>query len=351
LVVEGFLTSDTQNPDTIKIQYSNYLNGSIYVSPIAGVNASIAIVGTGKEVKLVVQRGSSFLPPKDFQIKAAEKYVLKFTLPNGSQYESTPEQIIPTPPILKTYDKFNPKSRFSEDGKVVSSANEVYLDLQDTPNQKNYYFWRYTHYEAIAHCITCYRTNAANPVTTGFDASTGTCSYLFPSFVRVPFYDYQCKGDCYSIFKGKQINVMSDVLSDGKVITGRPIAKIPYHYPSGCLVDIQQISISPALYTFYKTVESQTQSNGGLADTPPAAVIGNIRNLTNPEERVAGYFSVAEIQTKKHWVKRADASGDFDLILGHIPNEEPLDLLNSRPPKVPCIKSATRTPITPEGWQ
>jgi hypothetical protein len=349
LVVEGFLTSDALNPDTIKIQYSNYLDGSTYISQITGVNASISIVGTGKEIKLIEQKGGNFLPPKDFQIKSSEKYVLKFTLPNGNQYESSPEQIISTPPILKTYDKFNAKSRLSEDGKAILSANEVYLDFQDTPNQKNFYLWRYTHYERIVHCASCFRTNQG---TTGYDARKGSCAYLFPSYIRIPYYDYQCDGECYSIFKGREANVMSDVVSDGQVVTGRQIAKVPYYYPFGCLVEIQQMSISPSTYSFYKILESQSQTNGGLADSPPAAIVGNVRNLTNPEERVAGYFSVAEIQSKKHWVKRTDSSGDYDLILGHAAFEEapsPLDI--TRPPKAPCVKSATRTNVKPVGWQ
>jgi Domain of unknown function (DUF4249) len=344
LVVEGFLTDDILNPDTIKIQNSNYSNELTSITPIASVKASIVVEGTGNEIPLIEQKTGGFLPPKDFKIKASEKYLLRFSLPNGQKYESSSEQVTITPPILKVYDKFNSQSRLSADGKKILSANEVFLDFQDAPNQKNYYLWRYTHYEKLLHCITCQNSQ--------YDSRTGGCTIKLPSFIRIPYYDYQCAGECYSIFKGNQVNVMSDVVADGRIITGRLIAKLPFYYMAGCLIDIQQMSISPQAYTFYKTLEAQTQTNGGLADTPAAAIVGNIYNQTNPSEKVVGYFSVVSVQKKRYWIDRKDAKGDYEQILNHGVFEEPVNPADpSRPPKAPCIKSPTRTPVRPESWQ
>ena len=53
LVVEGFLTDDYLNPDTIKIQYSIYTQGNTSINTISSVKASIWAVNSGKETNLI----------------------------------------------------------------------------------------------------------------------------------------------------------------------------------------------------------------------------------------------------------------------------------------------------------
>jgi Domain of unknown function (DUF4249) len=346
LVVEGILTDDTINPDTIKIQYSKYDQGFTRILPIeSSVLASILVLGTGQEIKLIQYNNGKFLPPPSFKINLGEKYVLKFTLPDGQQFESTAESLTLTPPILKIYDKFNLQSSLSEDGIDFLSANEVFVDFQDTPNQKNYYLWRYRHYEKLRYCQTCSFSY--------YDLGTSSC-IMIPQFLRYnyytsDYYDYICQGECYGIFKGKLVNVFSDILSEGALVSGRRVAKIPYYNDSGCLVEIQQMCVSQEAYVFYKLLEAQGESTGSLADTPPAAIVGNIKNITNPAEKVVGYFGIANIQRKRLWIDRKDAAGKRESILGHVAVEEPLIL--PRPPSIICTKTLFRTPIKPDGWQ
>jgi hypothetical protein len=341
LVVEGFLTDDYANPDTIKVQYSTYNNESSEITPIASVKASIVVVSSGNEISLVEQKTGRFFPPKDFRIKASEKYFLRFVLPNGQKYESAQEQISVTPPILKVYDKYNSQGRLAQDGKGFLSANEVYLDVQDPSNQKDYYLWRYTHFESTTYCITCNKSY--------LDGRTNTCTLPIQQFNRTPYYDYKCSGNCYTIFKDKQVNVLSDVASDGKIITARPIAKIPVYNSGGCLIQIQQMSISPQMYLYFKVLESQT-ATGGLADTPPSAIVGNIFNISNNSDKVVGYFGVVSIQKKNYWIDRKDAKEPYESLLGHTISEESATADYNRPPFSPCTKNGTRTPIKPEGW-
>jgi hypothetical protein len=346
LVIEGLLTDDVQNPDTIKIKYSRYLNGRIDIFPIAATKPIIVSLKTGKETKLIEYEIGNFLPPIDFKIKTEEQYVLRFTV-DGQQYESTPESYTPTPPISKIYEKFNPKSKLSEDGKTYSISNEVFIDFVDTPNQKNYYLWRYTDYESLFYCATC--INA-----TMYSSSTESCSLPIPPFIREKdnYYDYVCSTDCYAIIKSKEINQMSDLVSDGALIKRYLVAQIPYYYQGGCLVEVQQMCISPEAYSFYNNLDLQSQKSGNLVDSPPAAIVGNIRNTNNPSEKVVGYFGVVNIQKKKIWIDRKEASGKLDYILGRPINPEPPDKFALlRPPLARCTKTAFRTPFKPEGWQ
>jgi hypothetical protein len=343
LVVEGLFTNDLQNPDTIKIQYSYYATESVVKRPIAGIQASI-VSSAGQETKLnSVGTEGGFLPPASFRISPAEKYTLKFSLSDGNNYESTPQQMLPTPAIDKVYDVFNTKSRLSSDGKTQLASNEIYLDFQDIPNQKNNYLWRYTHYERLVHCITC----EANAL---YVAASQSCVKNAQAFIRNPPYDYQCNGNCYSILKNNNVNILSDISSDGRLIKGKLIGKIPVYSLSGCLVVIDQMSVSSEIFDFNRVLESQSTATGGLADTPNAAIVGNIRNLTNSTERIVGYFGLADIKKKRYWVSRTTAILPLENLIGHTPLEEP----PAGPkfiPQAPCKKSAIRTNVTPEGWQ
>jgi hypothetical protein len=56
------------------------------------------------------------------------------------------------------------------------------------------------------------------------------------------------------------------------------------------LIEIKQQSVSPSAYQYLKLLAEQVQNNGSLVDTPPAALIANIKNILNPKEIIAGFF-------------------------------------------------------------
>lgn len=346
LVVEGLLTDDNNNPDTLKIQYSIDVGGVVKREPVKATQARIWLNSTNQPIQLIEKGEGIYLPPPNFKINPSEKYTLRFTLPDNQQYESTPQQIIPTPSISNIHENFNFKSRLSADGKRFLSANEIFVDFQDEANQKNFYLWQYTHYERLSYCATC------DNQLYDFDSQSCVDKSRLAGLNRPePYYDYVCLEDCYAIFRSKNVNVLSDIASDGRLIKGRLVAKIPFYSFSGCVVEIKQMCISPETYNFYKVLESQSQTTGGLADTPPAAIVGNIKNVNNPTEKIVGTFFVAEVKKKRIWLDRANASGPTDLVLGHIIVPEPQSGPPFRPPPARCKPSATRTNIKPEGWQ
>ena len=129
------------------------------------------------------------------------------------------------------------------------------------------------------------------------------------------------------------------------------IAQIPYYAQAACLVVVQQMSISPEIYGLNKLLESQSSATGSLADTPAASIIGNIKNLTNSEERIVGYFGLADLKTNRYWMVRENSSGQITYILGHKPDEEPPPPPPASIPQAPCKQGKDRTPIKPEGWK
>jgi hypothetical protein len=359
LVVEALLTDDYQHPDTIKIQYQTAFDNYTKIETIDNTKASI-FTSTGQEIKLEEKRAGKFLPPKDFRIKAGEKYTFKFNFPDGQQYESLPQQVVQTPSIDRTYDVFNPKSQQNIDGTRFISGNDVYVDFQDKANERNFYIWRSIHYESIEYCASCdydalFYTFFTDPRTGNrYVNQCVSRNLIIAGPIEGPpygAYDYVCGGDnCFNIYCNKKEIIFSDISSDGRLVKGIKVAQIPNYSIKGCLVVVQQISVSNDIFRFYKLLGSQLQETGGLADTPPEAIVGNIRNLTNASERVVGVFGVVNIQEKRHWIDRKTAIGSRVFILGYNPRQEP-STGPSRPPLAPCKESSTRTGKKPEGWR
>ncbi|HEV7350881.1 hypothetical protein [Telluribacter sp.] len=125
-------------------------------------------------------------------------------------------------------------------------------------------------------------------------------------------------------------------------------------------------------------VETQTQNSGNLADTPPTAPIGNIRNAANSKEIVVGFFSTSTVSELRYWLDRKDVIGlpigaydengeilnwDEELffaLIGRRPTPEPTPpnmpaiSIYGGPPRVPtaiCEYINSSTPFKPEGWR
>lgn len=107
-------------------------------------------------------------------------------------------------------------------------------------------------------------------------------------------------------FYNEDVNIMSDIYSNGKSIQGRLVAKIPFYQYRNALIEVQQYSISQSAFDYYNILINQSQRNGSLADTPPAALIGNVKNISDSNEPVGGIFMVSSKTTKSFTIDRTE---------------------------------------------
>jgi hypothetical protein len=223
------------------------------------------------------------------------------------------------------------------------SGHEIYLNTRDNPSKGDFYVWTYRLFEKQSVCKSCY-----NSIYIPFPTPQGRC--LDDPSLRNNIYDYSCSTECWEIFESKQLNIMSDAYSSGSEIKNRLIAKVPLNTTAGFLIEVSQKNIDANAFRYIKILIEQNQTNGSLADSPPAALVGNIKSLTDLKEEVGGYFMVGNTSTYKLWVPRNEVEryNPIGLLGGRQVNYEPSTL--TRPPLANCIKSRTRTPLKPEGW-
>lgn len=343
LTIEATIT-DLNEEQTVAINEFINNNNSGYNTPVK--KAVVEIIVDGKDRIPLTEKpaGGIYALPASFKLKYGSKYKLVFTKADGTKYESTEDAVTQVPKIDKIYDELNTKS--IQSGEVNLPAHEIYIDTQDPADTRNNYIWTYKFWERQGICISC---QDGRYFTT--PAPLGACR-LEPRYEGQTF-DYECAGNCWDIFYSTELNVYNDIYSNGKLIKDKIAARIPFYQATGCLVEIKQQSVSEQAYRYLKLMVEQTQNTGSLADTPPAALIGNIRNINDGEESVAGFFMVASVYKVNYWLSRENAlkyASPIGLLEGgRIMNLEPA--APPRPPQAPCVASRNRTPIRPDGWR
>lgn len=388
IVVEATLT-DLPEPQIVRLNRSKAdpFTGRFGNTPIK--QATIAVeVAEGQLVYFKETEPGRYEGPINFRGKAGQAYRLRFWLIEGQAYESDTQVLPHSVPIDRITEAFDPKalplSRPDGITNLTQGANNLFVDFTDPAAQRNYYQWEWRLWEKQEFCKSCTQGwysvyTITNPLAYLIDYNIcyQTNSTLFEECYFPPtppygapkpgfFYnDYRCRTSCWAILYSYAINLFDDQYSNGGQISHQQVAQIPFHQPGGALAEIRQSCLTPDAYRYAKQLQEQTQNNGGVADTPPALPIGNIHNVTNPDEIVVGYFSATGVTAQRYWIDRKQNvgpySGLFQALNGRDPSEERArpsfctnkpftTLLDPRVPTAVCFPKDTQTPLQPQGW-
>jgi hypothetical protein len=94
---------------------------------------------------------------------------------------------------------------------------------------------------------------------------------------------------------GQEVAVRSDRLIDGERIVDERVRFVEAGSKTSLAyqVDVTQRTLTQSAFAFWTQIEEQVEDVGDPFAPPPSPVRGNLRNETNPEARVLGYFSAA----------------------------------------------------------
>ena len=62
---------------------------------------------------------------------------------------------------------------------------------------------------------------------------------------------------------------------------------------------VRQMALSKQAYDFWDQLRINNDQEGGLYETQPLSIIGNMINLTHPEKKVLGFFSGVAMKSKR----------------------------------------------------
>jgi len=286
----------------------------------------------------------TYYPSAGFKGVVGSTYKLYVKMLTGQTYESTAETMKGVPEIENAIARFEIFYQYSKVD-VRRAGFTVYLDFKDMPSEGDFYLWNWKNYRNASLCATC--TDGGK-----FDFKKLDC--VQPKFPTDAILNYMCDGNCWDINTNNDLNVFSDVLTNGQRVVGRQVARIPFDNWTPYYFRLEQRSITKNAFAFYQSLISQVQSSGSLFDVPAETRFSlNIKSLTTPSERVLGIFNVFSVRKKIFYIdRRKNIPVGEEPIISIIPGET-----YTCPPgsvgcleKAPCVESPIRTKITPEGW-
>lgn len=254
-----------------------------------------------------------------FKGVVGETYKL-YVSADGQQYESD-EETMRACPDINSLSAVYAREPNRDANDLLYDGYDIYAELNDMPNQQDYYQWDWIHYE---------RTNSCDRIKEG------------DNFVLVP-----CASDCWTIKYNTRVIVQSDKLRDGNPIAQR-ITRIPYATPpQKYYLRVEQRAITPRVFDYMKSLEIQTQNVGSLFDIPAQTRFSpNIYNVNAPKEQIIGVFNVFSFQRKIIYVDMSkEIPGVKRKFIGDVTPFTSMPLLTA-----PCIEGLYRTRIKPDGW-
>lgn len=333
IVVDGILNYSSKADSNDFIVYLNISNTTFSRPiPLSGAMMEVSVDGGTSHPFVEVQEGAYYLTNPDI-FQAGSSYQLHFQIEDNI-YESTPEILPDSVMVDNVFAELNTS-------KTAAEAFEIFVDMNDPVDEKNYYRWLITQWEKKKYCEFCYR-EFRNP-------EICQSSLHAPDDVNLSRNNL-CDGDCFEIFRFSPNNSLSDVFIDGKSLINKSIGFVPFHFSEPCLIEVKQSSLTSDYFSFLQKLRAQSESSGGLADTPAALLTANIKNTNDPLEKVVGYFSVTNNTVRRFWLERTEALNFYTPFSRINPA---LDPPVPTPPDwraLPCEASETTTPIKPWGW-
>lgn len=291
LTIDGMVTTGP-GPHVIKLTRSDTY-GSAYEGLIRPVQGATMIVrddqGRVIFLKEDIEKSGSYKTPDGFSAKIGRSYTLQIQLVTGEVYSSLPEKVESVPEIKNlTFESV----QIPVEGEILfRSGAQIYAELEDPGDQKNFYFWR----------------NAEST----FVLETRPDLYV----LRIPNLPPQPapKPCCYICYQTENVGNQSIFIAQDENFNGLTTKiSVAFIEDNGVRLvntfrtDIRQISVSAEAYRFLKLVKQQTEISGSVFDPPPASIRGNMISLDNPDEVVLGYFMVGGEARKRIYLKKSD---------------------------------------------
>ncbi|MEQ9425632.1 MAG: DUF4249 domain-containing protein [Cyclobacteriaceae bacterium] len=177
----------------------------------------------------------------------------------------------------------------------------INVSATDVPGEQNFLQWIVT------------PTFSVNTQPKNFTLWARSTSGNLNVFVNVP---KDCCSQCYISYNAPSLNLWSDNFRDGAKIQ-QPLDFIPFNhfnFDQRLHVQVRQLSLTPQAHFYWNAIKEQAVDNGGLFDSAPSLLVGNMYNPDDAEDVVLGYFSVSAektisqfIQVNPEWQRTIDA--------------------------------------------
>jgi len=210
-------------------------------------------------------------------------YKLQVITPAGERIESSFDTLSVCPEIDSVYYQVE-----NIEGSVAGEFTrgiQFYTDLKASVGDSRYFRWD---------VIETWEYHAEYPLEWYYD---GEVHHVWPP-------DYS-RMVCWSTLKIPNIYTLTT-----RNLTENRYQKFPLHYVNnlssrlmyGYSLLLKQYAMSEEAYVYWDKLRINSKQEGGLYQTQPLAIKGNMQNTSYPEHEVLGYFGVYSVKTRRIFV-------------------------------------------------
>lgn len=333
LLIEGRI-ADEEGYSEISLSRNEILFDNYTLSPVPGSVVS-SIDSDGQEVTWEsVEASNRYRAPEGWVAQAGKSYRIRIVTPQGEVVESNPEPVPTSVPMLNPRVVFEQEAYFSTGRDRFIPAFRLLIDLEDPADEANFYQFNYTTWESIDVCASCERARWRN----------GVC-IAGPDTRFVSRWDYLCDMPCWIFAQGRGRNILSDAFINGNRVENIEAGRFDYERNGGLLFVLEQFNTSRAAYEFNQVLHNLAEGGSGLNAPLPAALVGNLTDVSENNTNVLGFVSVTAVNTDRVFIQRDTIDGESLPYDGSI-NLEPV---LPAPPQAPCV-GVNRSTERPVGW-
>jgi len=281
LVVYGILT-DREGPHVVKLSRSSEINNLV---PVWETDANVTLIQEGQSpIVLEETLEGTYSTSRDFVGVIGERYKIHILTNNGSEYESEYVVLQDIPEIGSVYAEYEEKPTTDIDNDL--HGYQFFIDTDASNTEVEYFRWD---------MVETWEFKMPYNVVKLWTGDT--------------FIDSILPIVCYREEKVKEFFISSSNEYSSNLIKRFPLNYVSdetFRLSAKYSLFVNQYALSKESYFYWKNQITNNQQQGGLYDSQPFQVIGNIRSITDPNEVVLGIFEASHVTSKRIFVERPE---------------------------------------------
>jgi hypothetical protein len=302
IVIDGHI-SDEPGPYTIKISKTFDIESKQSIRTPISVRKLILSDDLGTSEQLVaIADGEYQTDPLGIRGTVGRTYTLEVELLDGRIFRSIPDPLLPAGNVDSVYHQF--EERKNKDGASEYGFNVMFNS--SSGNQDNYYFlWKFVGTFQVEtnpelYSVRCGESRCPAPLPcSSYVVSGGGLQWVKPC---------ECCTCWAKIFNPEPIVSDNQTVANGRFLnvnaTYLPITQWTFLHKVHA--EVQQFSLSPQAFTFWKAIQDQKRATGSLFAPQSGKIISNFVPVNGSQGSVEGLFYASSIRKKSIYITRND---------------------------------------------
>jgi hypothetical protein len=303
VVIDGYI-SDQPGPYTIKISKAFDIESKFSLrTPISVKRLTISDNAGNSEDLVAVSEGEYQTNPNGIRGAVGRTYKLRVELLDGRTYESKPDMLMPSGKVDRVYFQYNAQTTSEQ---TTEYGFDVFFDASAGEQENFNFMWKFAgtfKYDTNPelYTVACGESRCPRPLpcSSYILGTDGQLQYVKPC---------ECCSCWTSILNPDPVISDNQLIEGGKFLNVNggyiPITEWTFMYKVHA--EIQQFSLSPQAFAFWKAIRDQKKANGSLFEPQSGRIPSNFIQLGGVTAPIEGIFFATSIQSNSVYITPAD---------------------------------------------